>query len=276
MGRPRAMAGELAGTSNLLASWYLQSPTPPPVPKPGRGYHGGIHRNADPLYIFPEKHVIKHFVPDSPLRVSALRTLGAFANTFAIESFMDELAHQANIDPIAFRIQHLADERAKAVLDAVATLSGWSQHKEPHMGKGVGFAQYKNQKCYAAVVVDVAVDPQTKQIHLQQVYIVADAGQVINPDGLASQLEGGAVQGASWVLKEAVRFSATAIESVDWESYPILTIEEAPPIQTHLLDRPDCPSVGAGEATPGPTAAAIANAVFGATGVRLRDMPLTF
>lgn len=278
IGRPRPPQGDSPPVSNLLAAWHLAASTPPPVPQPGRGYHGGIHRNADPLYSFARRRIVKHFVPDSPLRVSALRSLGAYGNVFAIESFMDELAHAAGIDPLAFRLRHLSDERARAVLSAAAERAGWQPRTEPSRsgrGRGLAFAQYKNEKSYAAVVVDLHVDRQTGHIGLEHVVIAADAGQIINPDGLSNQLEGGVVQAASWTLKESVGFDADGITSVDWESYPILTFADAPTVETVLLETPGDPSLGAGEATHGPTAAAIANAVFDATGVRLRQVPFT-
>jgi nicotinate dehydrogenase subunit B len=196
---------------------------------------------------------------------------------FAIESFMDELAHAAAVDPLEFRLRYLADERARAVLRAAAERAGWAQRgKEFGRGKGIGFAQYKNQKCYTAVAIDLRVDLDTAQIELERAVIAADAGQIIDPSGLANQLEGGVIQSASWTLKEQVTFDRTRVTSVDWESYPILKFPEAPEeIETLLLDRPGMPSLGSGEAAQGPTAGAILNAVFDAIGVRMRDIPLT-
>jgi nicotinate dehydrogenase subunit B len=262
--------------SGLIAAWHRASAMPPPQPFPMLIYHAGIHRNADPLYAVPRRRIVKHFVETTPLRVSSTRSLGAYANVFAIESFMDELAHAAGVDPLAFRLQHLQDERARVVLTAAAERAGWAQRrKEFGRGTGIGFAQYKNQKCYAAVVVDLRVDLDTAQIVLERAVIAADAGQIIDPSGLANQLEGGVIQSASWTLKEQVTFDRTRITSVDWESYPILTFPEAPEVVIALIDRPGRPSLGSGEATQGPTAGAIANAVFDAIGVRLRDIPFT-
>ena len=269
-GRPRAMNG----TSNMLAAWHIENALPPPIAKPGGGSHGGIHRNADPLYNFSRRRVVKRFVPDSPLRVSALRGLGSPGNVFAIESFMDELAFAAGEDPVDFRLKHLDDDRAKDVIRAAANKAGWQAGVRGNgngRGQGLGFAQYKNEKCYAAVIFDVCVT--VGQIVLERVVIAADAGQVVNPDGLKNQLEGGVVQAASWAMKEAVRFDRERITSRDWETYPILTFPEAPKVETVLIDRPGLPSLGSGEATQGPTPAAIANAVFDAVGIRLRQMP---
>jgi CO/xanthine dehydrogenase Mo-binding subunit len=190
---------------------------------------------------------------------------------------MDELALEAGCDPVEFRLRHLRDARARAVIEAAAERAGWESGVKhggcgQGRGQGLGFAQYKNQKCYAAVVVELRVE-QTGAIRLERAVVAADAGQIVNPDGLANQLEGGVVQASSWALKEEVRFSPEGVESVDWESYPILRLGEAPQVETVLIDRPGLPSLGCGEATQGPTPAAIANAVFAACGARLRQMP---
>jgi CO/xanthine dehydrogenase Mo-binding subunit len=269
--RPRP-AGE--GQSGLLASWHLERPFEPPPPRNLMGTHFGGYRNADPLYAFPQRRIVNHFVPNSPLRTSSLRSLGAYANVFAIESFMDELAAAAGVDPVAFRLSHLTDERAKAVIKAAAEKANWQERQRPSgagRGQGIAFAQYKNIQCYAAIVVDVRVE--NGQIHLERAIIAADAGQVVNPDGLSNQLEGGFVQAASWTLAEAVAFSESEILSQDWDSYPILRFSGVPVIETVLLNRPNLPFLGSGEATQNPTPAAIANAVFDAVGVRLRQLP---
>jgi nicotinate dehydrogenase subunit B len=277
-GRPRS----LQGASNLLAAGHLKKPLQPPLPRPGKGAHGGIHRNADPLYSFARRRVVKHFVPNSPLRVSALRGLGAFANVFAIESFMDELAQAANIDPVEFRLRHLHDPRARAVIEAAAVLANWqsgpsweNNKREKGRGQGIGFAQYKNAKCYVAVIFDLSVDTVSGHIRLNRVAIAADAGQIVNPNGLENQLEGGVLQAASWALKEQVRYGTQGITSLDWDTYPVLRFDEVPEVAVKLIDRPGLPSLGSGEATQGPTPAAIANAVFAASGARLRQMPFT-
>lgn len=274
-GRPRPNS---EGTT-LLAASEIEDGLPVPEPRPGISYHGGIHRNADPLYRFPRRSIVKHFVENSPLRTSSLRSLGAFANAFAIESFMDELALAANLDPLFFRLDHLDDARAQGVLERVARVAGWDRELDQpegglRRGRGIGFAQYKNQKCYAAVVAELTANPETGVIELERLVIAADAGCIINPDGLSSQLEGGAVQGASWTLKEAVRLGPEG-PAADWEGYPVLRFDEAPRVEVHLLGKPSDPPVGAGEATQGPTAAAIANALDDALGIRVRRLPLT-
>lgn len=273
--RPRPMAG----VSGLLAAWHLATPwsLPPARAMIGARHFGG-YRNADPLYAFPQRRVVSHLVPNSPLRTSAMRGLGAYANVFAIESFMDELALAAGMDPVAFRLQHLTDVRAKAVVEAAANKAGWQPHARPAgngHGWGIAFAQYKNIQCYCAIAVEVTVDPASGQIRLERAIIAADAGQVVNPDGLSNQLEGGFVQAVSWTLLEAVGFDRTSITSRDWESYPILRFTAAPRLEVVLLNRPELPFLGSGEASQNPTPAAIANAVFDATGVRLRELPLT-
>jgi len=261
--------------SRLLAAWHLQSPRPAPPVKPTPGFHTGIHRNADPIYDFADRRVVKHLVHDLPLRVSALRSLGAYANVFAIESFMDELAHSRDMDPLEFRLAHLSDNRARAVLEAATSKanSGFSSADDGH-GRGLAVARYKNSKCYVAVVIDLIVDDYGA-IQLLRAVIAADAGQIVDPDGLRNQLEGGLMQSASWTLKEQVKFDDKGIVSRDWESYPILTFAEVPEIETVLIDRPDQPFLGSGEATQGPTAAAIGNAIFYAIGLRLRRIPFT-
>lgn len=265
-------------TSGLLASWHLKRPFPRQQPRPIQGYHFGDYRNADPIYALPQKRIVTHFVPNTPLRTSALRSLGAYANVFAIESFMDELAFAAAVDPVEFRLRHLKDERARAVIEAAAAKANWQSQTAAAWdgnGRGFAFAQYKNIQCYAAVIVDLTVDPESGDIQMQRVVIAADAGQIVNPDGLSNQLEGGFFQSASWTLAEQVAFNQEGITSRDWDSYPILRFSGAPVIQTVLLNRFAEPFLGSGEAVQGPTPAAIANAVFDASGVRVRHLPIT-
>ena len=264
-----------AGPRRLLATRYLAAPLTPLVPQPAMGNHVGIHRNLDPIYAFPAPRLVKHLVRGLPLRTSALRTLGAYANVFAIESFMDELAEAAGADPVAFRLRHLEDERARAVLQAAADRLGWKDGPPaPGHGRGIAFAQYKNAKTYAAIGVELEVT-DAAEVRLHRAVIAADAGQVVDPDGLAAQLEGGLLQAASWTLYEAVTFDRDGITSRDWDSYPILRFDNVPEIETVLMDRPGDPFLGAGEATAGPAAGAIANAIKSATGLRLRRLPFT-
>jgi CO/xanthine dehydrogenase Mo-binding subunit len=265
------------GGNNLLASWYLaeaQNPAPPRmIPQPA----GGGDRNAIPLYDFPRQRIVHHFIKEMPLRVSALRTLGAYSNVFAIESFLDELARAANADPIAFRLAHMKDPRARAVIEAVAKKASWKEGEagDGRRGRGIGFAKYKTLSVYVAVIAEVEVDPASGVIKVPRAFAVADAGQIINPDGLANQIEGGIIQSTSWTLHEQVRFDRDRITSRDWQGYPILTMREAPHVEVELIDRPAEKSLGAGEGSQGPAVAAIVNAFANATGKRIRELPLT-
>jgi nicotinate dehydrogenase subunit B len=268
--RPMSTSG-----ANVLAAWYLAEPqqmgppTTPPQPA------GGGDRNAVPLYEFPNQKVTHHFVQDMPLRVSALRTLGAYANVFALESFMDELAAAAGADPVAFRLTYLKDLRAKAVIEKVAQRAGWTpgQKGDGIRGRGIGFAKYKNLACYVAVVAEVEVDRASGRVRVTRAYAATDAGLVINPDGLINQIEGGIIQGTSWTLHEEVKFDRRGILSRDWPSYPILTMPEVPHVTVELINRPTERSLGAGEGSQGPIVAAIANAFAHATGKRIRELP---
>ena len=265
------------GGNNLLAAWYLADPKtiapPRTIPQPA----GGGDRNAVPLYDFPRQRVVNHFIKEMPLRVSALRTLGAYANVFALESFMDELALAAGADPVAFRLAHMKDVRARAVIEAAARKADWKAGDKggTDRGRGFGFAKYKNLATYVAVVAEVEVDRRNGVVRVPRAYAAVDAGQIINPDGLSNQIEGGIVQSTSWTLREEVRFDQNGIKSRDWLSYPILAFPAAPTVAVELIDRPAERSLGAGEAAHGPMVAAIANAVAHATGARIRDLPLT-
>jgi nicotinate dehydrogenase subunit B len=268
--------GESDGT-NLLAAWYLQDKQRPGaarnIPQPA----GGGDRNAIPLYTFPRQRVINHLLPEMPVRVSALRTLGGYANVFALESFMDELAAAAGLDPVEFRLRHLSDPRARAVVEAVASKAGWraGQPGDGKRGRGIGFAKYKNLAAYVAVVAEVEVDRTTGVIKVPRAWAVADAGLIINPDGLINQIEGGIIQSTSWTLREAISWDGTRMLTRSWADYPILRINEVPSVEVSLIDRPEERPVGAGETSQGPTVAAIANALAHATGLRIRDLPLT-
>jgi len=267
-----------AGYSNFVADWSREAACAPIPAQPRLEHHAGIHRNAEPYYDFGTVEITKHFVRHAPLRVSSTRALGAFANVFAIESFIDELASAAGLDPVELRLRHLTDARARDVLEAVQRhAQKFAELAAPPQGfrRGIGFAfaRYKNVKTYAAIAVALQVEPSRGTIRLERAVIAADAGQVIDPDGLTNQLEGGFIQAASWTLEEAVRFDRTRIQSRDWDSYPILRFDQVPDVETVLIDRPGAAILGAGEATQGPTPAAIANAVFAATGARLRELP---
>jgi len=258
--------------SHTLAARHLEKPVGAApvgdVPLPS----GGADRNAIPAYDFPSVKVAKHFIVDSPLRTSALRTLGGYANVFALESFMDEAALAAGVDPVEFRLRHLKDPRARALIEATAAKAGW---KPGNKGWGFGYARYKNIGCYCAVAAQVELDRATGVVHVVRAVAGVDAGQVVNPDGIVNQIEGGFIQSASWTLKEAVSFDRTRVRTRSWNDYPIMRFEEVPPVDVLLLNQPDQPFLGVGEGSQGPTAAAIANAIASLTGKRLRDLPFT-
>jgi nicotinate dehydrogenase subunit B len=252
-------------------------PNPPPAPKandPGEANGGGGTRNAFPLYDFPSRRVIHHLALETPVRTSSLRGLGALPNVFALECFIDELADRAGVDPVAYRLSLLSDPRARLLIENVADRCGWASRGPAGTGHGIGLAwsRYKNKAAYACVAVELDVD---QDVSLRRVWCAADAGLVINPDGARNQLEGGIVHAASMTLKEQVTLDGDGITSLDWEHYPIIKFSEVPEIDTVLIDNPDLPTLGMGECTFGPTAAAIGNAVAHALGVRIRDMPLT-
>ncbi|HEV7803192.1 MAG TPA: molybdopterin cofactor-binding domain-containing protein, partial [Burkholderiales bacterium] len=200
---------------------------------------------------------------------------GAYANVYALESFMDELATQAGADPIAFRLKHLKDARAREVIEAAATKAGWQPNAKGNgsQGRGIAFAKYKNLAAYVAVVADVTVDRRTGKVRVTRAVAAVDAGRIVNPDGVTNQIEGGIIQSTSWTLKESVRFGERHSDTRSWADYPILTFQEVPAVDVVLLDRPEERSLGTGEGSQGPTVAAIANAIYNATGVRLRDLP---
>jgi nicotinate dehydrogenase subunit B len=263
------------GGVNLLAAWHLAQPfqhSPPrELPLPS----GGADRNAVPYYDFPSQRITEHFLPTMPIRVSAHRSLGAFGNVFAIESFMDELAERAGADPVEYRLRHLNDDRAKAVIRSVAERAKWRSGAKGDgvRGRGIAFLRYENTKPYFALIADVLVDRTSNTIRIERITAAADAGLIITPDGITNQFEGAILQGASWALKERVRFDRQRVTSRDWGSYPILTFPEVPEIDIVLLNHPDLPPMGAGEAALPPVPAAIANAFFNATGKRLRELP---
>ncbi len=264
------------GGVNLLAAWQLAKPRKPdelrPIPQPA----GGADRNAVPLYDFPNQKIIRHLVKEMPLRTSALRSLGAYGNVFAIECFMDELAGVCGADPVEFRLRYLRDPRARAVIELAASKASWEKSfkSDGQRGRGIGFAKYKNLSCYVACVADVILNRKTGEILVSRVISAADAGQVINPKGLEMQIEGGIIQSVSWTLKESIKFDRAKIVSLDWISYPILRFPEVPKVEVHLVSRPEEKPLGSGEASMGPAAAAVVNAVSNALGRRVRDLPL--
>ncbi|WP_363320828.1 molybdopterin cofactor-binding domain-containing protein [Ramlibacter sp.] len=262
---------------DLLAGQHVARAFPPSPPKPGQQPEGAGDRNSIPLYAIPNLQVLHHFIPGMPLRVSALRSLGAYMNVFSIESFMDEVARAAAADPVAFRLKHLQDARAQEVIRVAAARFGWDGwHRQPGRGRGFAFARYKNLAAYCAIACEVEVRRDTGELSVLRVVAAVDSGEVASPDGVRNQMEGGIVQSTSWTLSEEVRFDTTRVLSRDWAGYPILRFPRVPQsVEVHIVPRPGQPFLGTGEAAQGPMSAALANAVADATGVRVRQLPLT-
>ncbi|HEY7340262.1 MAG TPA: molybdopterin cofactor-binding domain-containing protein [Ktedonobacterales bacterium] len=240
-----------------------------------RAFAVGGDRNAPTDYTIHDHNVTVHWLAREPLLFSSMRSLGAFANTFANESFMDELATAAGVDPLAFRLRYLDDPRGRAVLEAAARRAGWGEPLPAGAGRGLAFARYENTEAYVATVAEVAVDVETGAVRVRRMVVAHDCGRVINPDGVRNQIEGNVIQSLSRALKEEVRFTPAGVTSLDWESYPILTFSEIPEIIIELIDQPDQPPVGAGEPATVTTAPAVANAIYAACGARMRAIPLT-
>lgn len=262
----------------LVPAAYLAQPFQPPPPKPLPMPEGGGDRNAIPIYTIPNSRVVYHFIPEMPIRVSALRSLGAPMNIFAIESFMDELADAANADPVEFRLNHLDDPRARDVISKAAQEFGWKKGAKLPRGQGHGFAfaRYKNLAAYCAIAMEVSVEHETGAVKIGRVVAAVDSGEVVNPDGIRNQVEGAIVQASSWALYESVTFDQKTITSRDWSSYPMVRFSLVPDsVDVHIIDRPGEKFLGTGECGQAPTQAAVANGIARATGVRLRDMPLT-
>jgi nicotinate dehydrogenase subunit B len=257
----------------LLAAFELEQPFPRMIStNPPQANGGGGDRNSIPLYDFPSWTIESHRLLTMPVRTSALRTLGAQGNVFAIESFLDEIAAERGEDPVAFRLRHLTDGRAKDVIRAAAKRANWKPAAKPGIGHGIGFARYKNIGAYCAVVAEIEGE---EDIRVKKLSVAVDVGEAINPDGVINQIEGGAIQATSWVLKERVRFDTDRITSNSWTEYPILRFSEVPAVEVDVIQRPEADPVGAGEAAHGPVTAAIANAVFDCLGVRVRNLPIT-
>jgi CO/xanthine dehydrogenase Mo-binding subunit len=271
-GRPRS-GPDRAGPARLLANHYRSAQIAPQPALPNLNHHGGLHRNLDPIYEIPQKRLVKNLIPTVPLRTSALRCLGAALNVFALESLLDEVSRDIGMCPIMLRRTHLSnDGRALAVLDRLER----EAKRFPELkggGRGLAYSQYKNAMTRVGAMVDLTVTDGAK-IVLDRIVLVADAGRIVDRDGLEAQLEGGALQAASWGLYEKVKWDRHGITSRDWDSYQVLRFTNVPKIETVLLENSDCPSVGAGEASPGPVLAAIANAVYDATGLRARRLPM--
>jgi nicotinate dehydrogenase subunit B len=266
------------GGGCMLAAQHMANPLAIPEPKPLPLPEGGGDRNAIPIYKFPNAHIVHHFIPSMPLRISAMRGLGAYHNVFSIESFMTELAELAGADPVEFRLKHLDDPRARDVVEKAAKEFGWQKGQKAPQDRGYGFAfaRYKNLAAYCAIATEVEVNRETGRPRLVRAVAAVDSGQVVNPDGIINQVEGAILQSMSWTLYEAVTFDDMRITSIDWQTYPILRFDAVPDkVDVHIINRPGMPFLGSGETGQGPAGASVANAVANATGKRLRDLPLT-
>jgi len=253
------------------------------VPRPGN-WVGFLFQNTAAPYVVPNITVNTKHIAQTFLRSSHLRSPGRIENSFGNESFMDELAMGSNSDPAEFRIKNLTDPRAIAVIRAAMKSANWQSRQPAYKtnanakiakGRGIAYVRYNNTITYVATVADIELNRETGKILVKNLYVAHDCGQMINPDGVQNQIEGGAIQTVSRVLMEEVKWTGSDIESVDWSSYPIIRFNEVPKVHTVLIDQPGTPSWGAGEQTPTTIPAAIANAVFDATGVRLRTIPFT-
>ena len=246
-------------------------------------------RTAVPPYAFGNLRVTVHDMP-TLARTSWFRGVSALPNSFAHESFIDELATAAKVDPVEYRLRYLTDPRATDLVRAVAERAGWKPHTQPGThgregdilyGRGFAYAVYVHgpfpgkAAAWAAWVANVAVNKVTGEIAVTKVICGQDTGAVINPDGVRHQIHGNVIQSTSRALKEEVNFSSTAVAALEWGAYPIIGFPEVPDIDVLMIPRPDEPPLGAGESASVPSAAAIANAVFDATGVRFRELPLT-
>ena len=258
----------------------LLSATETGIPRPGN-WVGFLFQNAGAPYAVPNIQVTTKHVAQTFLRASHLRSPGRIENSFANESFMDELAYAAGADAAEFRLRHLQDARGKEVLQAALKAAQWQTRPSAQVkssarvvrGRGIAYVRYNNAITYVTTVAEVEVDRQTGQVKVLRLVVAHDCGQIINPDGVLNQIQGGAIQTVSRTLMEEVRWRGSQIESVDWASYPILRFGDVPKVETVLIDRPGLPSWGAGEQTPTTIPAAIANAIFDATGARVRQIP---
>jgi CO/xanthine dehydrogenase Mo-binding subunit len=252
-------------------------------PKPGN-WVGFLFQNAPQPYAFPHVTVNTHHVAEAFFRSSHLRSPGRIENSFANEGFADELAFAAKMDPAQFRLKHLKDPRAAVVIHAAMKRAGWQTRVGPNAnagsgniasGRGIAYTRYNNAITYVAAVAEVEVNKQSGEIRVKRICMGQDCGQMINPDGVANQVEGGVIQTVSRVLMEEVQWDRSKVTSTDWVSYPILRMSGVPRVEVDLIDRPGEPSWGVGEPAAVVIPAAVANAVFDATGVRLRSIPFT-
>ncbi|MDB5871827.1 MAG: putative Aerobic-type carbon monoxide dehydrogenase large subunit CoxL/CutL [Ramlibacter sp.] len=269
-------------TANL--EWIpLLSPQAAGLKQPVGQAVGLVTQNGDPSYPANAVKVSVHWLGAAPLRPSNIRAPGKVANCFAVESFVDELAAKAGIDPIAFRLRDLANPRGREVIERVAKMMQWSprassvrrSQQRLATGRGMAFIHYKHNETFVAMGMDVEVDRDSGAIRVKRIACAHDCGLMINPDAVRAQVEGSILQTLSRTLHEETTFDKSRVTSVNWASYPLLRFPEVPRLDIELVQRIDQPPLGAGEAASSPVPAALANAVFDATGVRLRTVPFT-
>jgi nicotinate dehydrogenase subunit B len=243
---------------------------------------GNIHQSLAIPYTIPNIKATAHWLAETPFRASWIRTPGRMQNTFGNESFADEVAAAAGVDPVEFRLKNLNDPRGAEVLQRVAKLADWQKRSARLMsggdvvaGRGLAYVKYELVRTYVGAVADVEVDRNSGKVTVKKFYVAHDCGQIINPDGLRNQIEGNVVQTVSRTLIEDLQFDRGTVTSVDWKTYPILTFPDVPEVAIDLIDRPQEKPWGAGEPTAAVVPAAIANAIFDATGARLRSVPFT-
>ena len=251
--------------------------------KPGN-WVGFLFQNAGAPYAVPNIRVNTRHVAEAFFRSAHLRSPGRIENSFANESFMDELAARAKADPAEFRLRHLKDPRGEAVINAAMKRANWQSRAgiNPNpgsgdiaRGRGISYVRYNNATTYVAAVAEVEVNRKSGEVRVTRVCVGHDCGQIINPDGLANQIEGGVIQTVSRTLLEQVQWNKTRVTSVDWATYPILRFPDAPRVEVDMINVPGEVSWGAGEPTATAIPAAIGNAIYDATGARLRSVPFT-
>jgi CO/xanthine dehydrogenase Mo-binding subunit len=245
---------------------------------------GSADENLDPPYTTPNLSVVIHRLKDSPLRPGHVRAPGKVANCWAVECLIDELAVASGEDAVAFRRKRLTDPRATAVLDRAAQMLGWQPRVSPNpnprqgnllVGRGISYVRYRSMENYVACGMEVAVDQRSGKINVRRIVLAHDCGLIINPDALKNQIEGSIIQTLSKMLHEEVTLDKSRVTALDWVSYPVIRFPDVPPIEIALIDRPDQPLHGAGEASLTPIGGALGNAIFDATGLRLRTVPFT-
>jgi CO/xanthine dehydrogenase Mo-binding subunit len=252
------------------------------LPREQEAFPGNISQSLGIPYSIPNIRARARWLAQTPFRPSWIRSPGRMQNTFANEGFFDELCVAVGADPMEFRLRNLNDSRGAEVLRRLAALSDWKRPRSPAAkeeavvsGRGLAYVKYELYRTYVAAVADVEVERKSGKVSVKKFYVTHDCGQIINPDGLRNQIEGNVVQTTSRTLLEELQFDRSRVTSVDWSTYPILKFPDVPDVAIDLIDRPTEVPWGAGEPAAAVVPAAIANAIFDATGARLRSVPMT-